>query len=323
MVDEIKIAKNFRNADASSFRGQNPFGLAHEESIFSLMGENKKELTDVEKLEKALQEVNDEQGVFQKGFNEIKEGLNIGTSSEKCEDVIEKYKKGEISFEEAEAEIAKYDNMQDSGLNVFANILCSVAAVAAATALTVATGGAGAPVLVAAIAAGAGAGAVTKAAVKTVDRATNDVNGDDFDGKEIARDMLSGAVTGATAAATMGSGSVATNTAGAVIKAGAKSGAITGAVAGAANYSIDCAVDGEKFDVGEFAQNAAVNATIGAVTGGAIGGATRAFGNVTSAFRGANAHSTSHELAKTIAKRSFATARFKVVNKTLKDVTAA
>lgn len=298
-------------------------------SIFS----GKEELTDVEKLEKKLEKINKEQGIFQKGFNEVKEGLNIGTSNEKCEDAIEKFKNGEITYEEAEAEIEGYDEKQDSGLNVFANILCSVAAVAVGTLVTVATGGAAAPAVVGAlaIAAGAGAGAVTKAGIKTIDRATNKVKGDDFEGKEIARDMLSGAVTGATAAATMGTGSAAT-TAGSVakttivsaVKAGAKSGAITGAIAGSANYAIDCAVDGEEFNFGECAHSVAINATLGAVTGGSIGGATRAFGNLSGSLRSYGVPSgTNHSVARTIAHRSFATTRFKLVNKTVKDVTAA
>ena len=321
MVEAIESELSFRKKHPSGLnRSYN--GSDFRASIFS----EKEELTDVEKLEKKLEKINKEQGIFQKAFNEVKEGLNIGTSNEKCEGAIEKFKNGEITYEEAEAEIEGYDVKQDSGLNVFANILCSIAAVAVGTLVTVATCGAAAPAVVGAlaVAAGAGAGAVTKAGVKVIDRSTNKVQGDDFEGKEIARDMLSGAVTGATAAATMGTGSAAT-TAGSVakttilsaVKAGAKEGAITGAVAGGANYAIDCAIDGEEFNLGDFAKTTAENAVIGGIAGGTISGTCHGYSSV---IRGSKPSITTPSVGRTIGRRAFATTRAKLLNKTIRDV---
>ena len=252
-----------------------------DESIFaSAYGseENVNSDKNVEELYAQLSEVEDKQGAIMNAWNGVKEFTNIGTSVEKCDEAIEKYKNGEITFEEAAAEIDNFDAKQDSSLNLFSNIATSFTALAAGAAV-VATGGAAAPVV-----AGALAGAATKVTVKAADRATNDVEGDTLDAKQIAKDALSGALTGGTAVATAGTGAntfkngmhVGTKTlegAKACAIKSAKTGVITGTISGAANYSIDCAFDEDKdFSAKELAKTTGTSAVVGGTVGLIMGG---------------------------------------------------
>ena len=79
------------------------------DNIFSSSGFNinKTENEDLELLEEQLDNVMKEQGLFSSAWNEVKEFSGIGTSEEKCDDIIDKYKNGEITYEEAEIAINK------------------------------------------------------------------------------------------------------------------------------------------------------------------------------------------------------------------------
>lgn len=234
----------------------------------------------LESLNAQLQSVKDEQGIISSLWNGIKCLTNIGSSTEKCEKAIEQFKNGEISYEEASATIAEFQTKQASSVNIVANIATGFAAVAA-VGTAIATGGLS---LVAGAAIGAAVGGVTKAGLKFIDRATNKVKGDALDGKQIAKDALSGAVDGAVSVATLGLGStavtgktVAEQTLKQTViqgaKRGALDGAISGAVTGAADYTIEAAIEEDvEFDLGEMAKTAAVNAAGGALAGGVMGG---------------------------------------------------
>lgn len=234
----------------------------------------------LESLNAQLQSVKDEQGIISSLWNGIKCLTNIGSSTEKCEKAIEQFKNGEISYEEASATIAEFQTKQASSVNIVANIATGFAAVAA-VGTAIATGGLS---LVAGAAIGAGVGGATKAGLKFIDRATNKVKGDALDGKQIAKDALSGAVDGAVSVATLGLGStavtgktVAEQTLKQTViqgaKRGALDGAISGAVTGAADYTIEAAIEEDvEFDFGEMAKTAAVNAAGGALAGGVMGG---------------------------------------------------
>ncbi|MBQ9244678.1 hypothetical protein IJ182_00255 [bacterium] len=285
---------------------------------------------ELEQLYVELQEAEDKQGILSQGFNELKEFTGIGTSSDKCNDIIEQYKAGDVTYEEALAEIEKYENKQDGGLNLISNIATSFAAIGVASlsaAAIIASGGTATPLVIAAI--GAGAGAVTKAGIKTVDRATNKVEGDALDSKEIAKDMLSGAVTGATAAATMGTGSAQQCLAKSVIngaKNSARTGAITGAISGSANYTIDCAFDEDKqFNVKDFAGVTASNALVGASVGALVGSSNGAlrYNNVIqhggkAVINGEIANVSSRD----IIANSLCSTEHKILNKAIKDIAA-
>jgi hypothetical protein len=246
-------------ANFQALQGQN-----NEEDI-SIFDTSMQEDENLEFLTSELANVESEQGAIKNAWNDFKETIGIGTSVDKCDEAIEQYKNGEISFEEADETIKNFAQKQDSSLNLFSNIATSVAAIAAVAGITVLTAGVGTG---AAIAIGAGTGAAIKSAFKFTDRATNEVEGDALDAKQITRDALSGAVTGGLATATMGTASGASSVQSATINC-AKTGLKTGAIASSSNYAIDCAFDDNRdFNAQEFV---AVTLT-GSAVGGAVGG---------------------------------------------------
>lgn len=254
-------------------------------SIFSSVQSETEESADV--LYEQLEAIQAENGAILDGWNTFKEKVGIGTSADKCEQAIEQYKNGEITFEEAQKTIEEFGNKQDNSLNLFSNIASSTVSILAVTLGTAAgicaapfTAGASLGLMAAGFGIAAGAGAATKASFKAIDRATNDIEGDALDGKQLAKDAATGAITGAIAGATMGNGSAAENLSASIVKSAtksAKTGVITGSVSGAANYSIDCAFDENKdFNFGEFALTTAQNAAVGGVVGGIMGGSNGA-----------------------------------------------
>ena len=231
-------------------------------------------------LEAQLQSVKDEQGAISNIWNGIKCLTGIGSSTNKCEKAIEDFKNGSISYEEASTIISEFQTKQKNSVNLVSNIATGVAAVAVVGS-AVMTGGLSLGV----IGAAAGVGAATKAGLKFADRATNKVEGDALDGKQIAKDALSGAVDGAISVATMGIGTaavtgktVATQTVKQTIiqgaKRGALDGAISGAVTGASDYTIEAAFEDDvQFNLGDLTKSTLTNAAGGALAGGVMGGA--------------------------------------------------
>lgn len=272
-------------------------------------------------LEDQLSFVQKEQGALMRGWDNFKGDIGIGTSSEKCEDAIDKYKSGEISFEEAMGEIEKFYNKQSSSLDLFSNITTAAAALAA----TVATGG------VAGIAIGAAVGAGTKAGFKAADRATNDIKGDALDGKQLAKDALSGAVTGGIAVATAGTAKNpfdnGVTIAGKQIAAGRKAcvakcattGVITGAISGASNYTIDCAFEENKdFNVKDLAVNTATSSIVGGTVGAVMGG----FNGTLRANNVNLFDSIDNDTTKTLVANSLCSAEYKLLNSGIRSIAA-
>lgn len=221
-------------------------------------------------LENKLQQVKDEQGFIGKMWNGFKEFTNLGQSNSDCESMLEKYNKGQISFEEALEYIEEFDKKQEDMTNLIANIATGTGAIALATA-TVAAGPIG---WGAAFAYGAPIGAALKTGIKTLDRATNDVKGDALDIKEMTKDAASGAITGATSAVSSGimagvkEGKLALSVAN-----GVKCGAACGAMSGAGTYAIDTALDEDKdFNFEDFAKTTLTSSAVSALVGGAVGG---------------------------------------------------
>ena len=301
-----------------------------EQPLFS--GNASEQDANVLALQEKLNAIQDENGFFLEAWDKVKSGLNVGTSSEKCENVIEKYKNGEVSYEEAMAEIDKYDSKQENSLNLFSNIatgVVSIVAVTAAVAATAATGGLAAPAM---LAIGAGAGALTKAGFKFADRATNDKQNDALDGKQILKDACSGAVTGATSSMTMGTAgstftvgaSLGKNVASAAGKC-AMTGVKTGAISGGSNYVIDCAFDENKdFNVGEFVENTAVSAAVGGAVGGIMGSANTVLrhNGLLSAGGQANVVDGKAQFVSTedVVANSVCTAEYKALNRGIRDI---
>ena len=265
------------------------------------LSENSKEDKSIFLLEEKLQDVQNEGGTISDGWDNFKGLVGIGTSSEKCEEFINKYKNGEISFEEAMAEIDKFDAKQDSSLNLFSNIATSIAAIGAVAAVSVLTGGAALPVL-ATIGIGAATGAAVKTGFKLTDRATNEIKGDAGDVKTIAKDALSGAVTGGIAVATAGTsartfkngfsigGHRLAGRAACMAKC-TRTGLITGAVSGSSNYLIDA---------GTTVESTLVGGTVGCIMGG-VNGTLRSTGVL-------------HTTDSNVVTNSACTASYKITN---------
>ena len=238
--------------------------------IYNNSSANKK----TQELEEKLKEVQDEQGFLGKTWNGFKEITNLGLSNSDCEKMVDKYNNGEISFEEAVSYIEDFKSKQETMSELGANILTGIGAIAfATTALS-----AGPIGWVAAIAKGAPIGAALKTGIKTLDRATNDIEGDALDMKQMTKDAISGALTGTTSAVSSGVGAgIKAGKVGLSILNGAKCGTICGSVSGAASYLADVAFEEDKeFNTGELLKNTATSAfvsgTVGAVVGGGMYG---------------------------------------------------
>ncbi len=320
---------NFNNNIASrgtGFTNAYSYSPRYTGSIFSGPINNAEaEDNELKRLEEELQAIKDEQGIFSGLYNEIKESTGIGASAAKCEDAIDKYKKGELSFEDALKEIENFDTKQDNGLNLLANIATSFAAIGAVTAAAATIASCG---ILAPLAIGLGVGAIAKAGFKTIDRATNKKVGDDFDAKQITKDALSGAVTGAIAAATMGTGTAHATLKESLIqgaKSSAKTGAITGAVAGSSNYVIDCAFEKDKdFKFDELLTNTAINSAVGATVGGIVGSTSSGLkysGAVTHGGKVIVDGQLAHATARDALLNGTNSAAHKSVNRLIKDVT--
>lgn len=338
MVDELKI-NGVNNSVALNYSDFSPINLQNDDeeniSIFNFDSDSDADEVTEENillLSEKLDSVEDKQGVFSNVWSNFKEAVGVGTSASKCDDAIEQYANGEISFDEAYEKISEFEQKQDSSLNLFSNIATSVTAIAvttAAAAAIVASGGTATPLVLAAI--GAGTGAVTKAGFKLTDRATNEVDGDALDAKQIAKDGLSGAVTGGIAAATMGTGSAADTLGSSVIKSGLKSartGAITGSISGGSNYLIDTSFDDDKdFSTKEFlsatTSNALAGSTVGLVIGGSNGalrstGILKAGGMVKESMEG----SLENASVQDVVANSVCTTEYKVLNDRLHSIAA-
>ena len=238
--------------------------------IYNNSSANKK----TQELEEKLKEVQDEQGFLGKTWNGFKEITGLGLSNSDCEKMVDKYNNGEISFEEAVSYIEDFESKQETMSELGANILTGIGAIAfATTALS-----AGPIGWVAAIAKGAPIGAALKTGIKTLDRATNDIEGDALDMKQMTKDAISGALTGTTSAVSSGVGAgIKAGKVGLSILNGAKCGTICGSVSGAASYLADVAFEEDKeFNTGELLKNTATSAfvsgTVGAVVGGGMYG---------------------------------------------------
>ncbi|MBR3889291.1 hypothetical protein IKJ53_02125 [bacterium] len=258
------MVEAINNVNVNNIKSQQPTNVANvvdeDKSIF---------------LEEALANVKDKQGFIGESWNGVKELFNSGLSESDCENVINKYKNGEVTYEEAMATIKGYEVKQSTMTDLFSNIFTGIASIVVATAAV-----AGGPIgwLTAALL-GAPVGAAVKTGLKIVDRATNDVKGDEFDKKLMLKDAISGALTGTTSAVSSGIGAgIRTGNVMLSVKNGAKCGAICGGLSGAGNYLTDVAFGDKYFNAGDLVKDtltsAFVSGTVGAVVGAGVYGLT-------------------------------------------------
>ena len=320
MVDVSKInavqQNAYKNEVKTNQKAENDLSLFNGEEFYS-----------VQVLQGQLESVKSTNGFIGDGWDDIKLFTGLGVSSEDCEDAIQQYKQGKISFEEAEAKISEYKTKQDSSVNLISNIATGVAAIFAGTAV-IATGG------LAALGVGALVGAGTKAGLKTADRATNDVQGDALNGKQIAKDALSGALTGGIAVATAGTGGGAFNdgfTLGGkkLIEGGtkacmansAKIGVTTGAISGASNNLIECAFEEDKqFNVKDFASETLTSAVVGGTVGAIMGGYNGTL-RANDLLKSGGSITTQTTAQDTVAN-AVCNAEYKLVNNAVKNIAA-
>ena len=276
---EIETAQKNQDAAVSS-------AMVNQDEEGNLTPKSNEELNNtiktaqVENLKTQYSQVQKEQGFLGKAWNGLKNLFGTKYSSKNVEKTIEQVEKGEISADEAQKMISEYQQRQKSGANTLASVATAFAIVGS-IALAPFSGGAS-------LALGAAVGAGTRVGLKTLDRASNNIKGDEIDKKEMAKDAIVGGVEGLVTVATMGLGSAAVQTSketGKVlvketvktgIKQGAKAGAIDGGSTNAATYMADVAVGDEEFSAAELlsttTQGAAIGGTIGGVTGGISSG---------------------------------------------------
>ncbi len=276
---EIETAQKNQDAAVSS-------AMVNQDEEGNLTPKSQEELNNtvktaqVDNLKAQYAQVQKEQGFLGKMWNGIKNVFSTKYSSKNIEKTIEQVEKGEISADEAQKMIGEYQERQKSGVNTLTSIASGLAVVGC-VALAPFSGGAS-------LALGVALGAGTRVGLKTLDRASNDVKGDELNKKEMAKDAIVGGVEGLVTVATMGLGSAAVQTSketGKVlvketvktgIKQGAKAGAIDGAATNAATYMADVAVGDKEFSGAEListtTQGAAIGGTIGGVTGGVSSG---------------------------------------------------
>ena len=251
-------------------------------------------------LEQTLEEIEDKQGILGKTWNGIKEITTLGVSESDCEKMLEKYNKGEISFEEAVDYLNEYDSKQETMSGLLSNILTGAGTIAAASAIMMSGGWASVGIKGLASLAlkhtgftwaqafmyGAPIGSALKTGINMIDRATNDVEDDVLDGKTIAKDAISGALTGAASAVSgsecfifkglenakmLPANELAKN----AIK-GALCGVECGTMSGVAGYMTDVVFDDKEFSFGDLTTNtltsAFVSGTVGATVGASLHG---------------------------------------------------
>lgn len=221
-----------------------------------------------ETLETRFQEIKDKQGFLGSVWNDVKESTGIGVSAVDCRSVLDKYRNGEISFDEALEYINDYEKKQSNMSELGANILTGVGAIAVATCAV--SGPIG---WLAAFTFGAPVGAALKTGIKLLDRATNNVKDDEFDGKQILKDAVSGAVTGAASAVASGVGAgIKAGSFKLAVKNGTKCGVECGALAGSTSYITDVALDDKKyFNTKDFIKNTLTSAFVSGTVGGVVG----------------------------------------------------
>ena len=222
----------------------------------------------IKALSKRFDEVEAKQGLFGSVWNSFKEATGTGVSKKDCQNMLLKYQRGEVSLNQAIEYINSFDSKQSEMADLGANILTGVGAIALATCMV--TGPIG---WVAALTFGAPVGALLKTGIKLLDRASNDVKGDEFDGKQMAKDFISGAVTGMTSAVWSGVGEgIKAGKIALSVSNGAKSGAECGAIAGASSYITDVALDNDKyFKFGDLVKTTATSAFVSGTVGAAVG----------------------------------------------------
>lgn len=240
-------------------------------------------------LEQRLEEIEDKQGILGKTWNGIKEITTLGVSESDCEKMLEKYNKGEISFDEALNYLDEYDSKQESMSGLLSNIATGIGSIILATGAAMATGGSATIAWGLAFKKGAPIGAAIKAGIGILDRATNDIDDDALDLKQVSKDAISGALTGTTSAVSSGvgkgfgklaNGQVTKGQILTSVKNGVKCGVTCGSMSGAATYLTDVAFGDKEYSTQDLVKNTATSAFVSGTVGGVVGAGLYGINNV-------------------------------------------
>lgn len=268
-------------------------------------------------LKEKLEAIKDEQGLLGKAWNGIKEVTNLGVSASDCNSMLRRYNNGEISFEEAVNYLDEFNSKQEAMSGLLSNILTGAGAIA----FTTLTAGTGSIAWSLALAKGAPVGAALKTGINLIDRATNDVEGDAFDCKEIAKDAISGAITGATSAVSSSEtlsfklfgNKMNDGFAKSALK-GALCGVECGALAGSTSYLTDVAFGDKEFSASDMLANTASSMLVSGTVGGAIGAGIQGVSNLGSANAQGAIRQTTQGVAKESAKATSGTGIGQVIH---------
>lgn len=253
------------------------------------------------------------QGFIGKAWNGFKEAFKVGQSEKDCEKMLDKYKSGRISFNEAVEYIEAFETKQQNMTNLLSNITTGVGAITATT-IAAASGPIG---WGAALAFGAPVGAALKTGINLFDRATNKIDDDEFNAKTMAKDVISGALTGMTSAVSSGVGAgIKAGKFGLTVKNGVKCGIECGALSGSLGYMTDVAFQDEEFSLGQLAKNTLTSATVSGTVGAVVGAGMYGISNVAGTVGKDVAKST----ARTIVQDSTSSSTRKVLGQVERDV---
>ncbi len=277
LYDSAKVAPN--SASNSSPCASKP-SLAGDEFVSS---NATKASVPAKEMKAQLEKTKKKQGFIGKIWDGFKNLTGLGAGSNKVQKAIEKLEKGEISEEEAQKSLEKYQIGQKQCVDFVADMATGIIAVAGVAAAPFTAGASLAVTIPAAMA----IGAVAKPAIKGLDALSG---GREYSLKEGLKDAAMGAVNGGLGILTAGVGKAMTSGAknivmsatkecalstgkkvairvGAAAIGGSTSGAVYGGISSGTGYLIE----GGSFDEG----------LIDAVKTGAIGGAV--FGGLTGA----------------------------------------
>lgn len=266
--NDLTVYKNL--SSLPSYTGNFEATTNATDSIFASSDVQTVNANELETLKAELEEVKNEQGAIGKLWSGFKNATGLGLSLKEVEQEVEKFEKGEISFEEAYETVQSFSQKQKGMVDLAANVASGLVVAGSA----IVTGGTS-------LLAGAAIGGAVKAGIKTADRATNNIEGDALDAKQIIKDGVTGAVDGAVTVATAGmvKGPIIGQSIGKAVTTGvvqgAKAGVISGAASSATSYTIDAALEEDvKFNLKDLAKTTAQGAAVGGAFGGVLGGVT-------------------------------------------------
>lgn len=172
-------------------------------SIFTLPSKDSFELskensTENNSIKNKFEKIKEEQGLIGRAWDGVKNLFNLKSGSKNVQKAIEKFEAGEITKDEADEALSKYEKGQKMCLDVFADVTSGIVSVGLAAFAPV-TGGAS--LLVA-----AGAGAAVKTGIKAGDAI---ISGRDYEAKDAFYDVVTGSLNGAIAPLSSGIGGVA------------------------------------------------------------------------------------------------------------------